>query len=83
MQFPKGFLKEAFDAVKAKGGVCISDEVQTGFGRTGEHYWGFEGHGVMPDMVVMAKGTSMYFSILHTCYLQNSCSLIMLHVTFL
>ena len=83
MQFPKGFLKEAFDAVKAKGGVCISDEVQTGFGRTGEHYWGFEGHGVMPDMVVMAKGTSMYFSILKTCYLQYSCSLFMLHVTFL
>lgn len=57
VQFPKGFLKGAFDAVRAAGGVCISDEVQTGFGRTGEHYWGFEAHGVVPDMVVMAKGT--------------------------
>ena len=36
--------------------MCISDEVQTGFGRTGEHYWGFQGHGVVPDIVTMAKG---------------------------
>lgn len=57
VQFPKGFLKGAFDAVRSTGGVCISDEVQTGFGRTGEHYWGYEGHDVVPDMVVMAKGS--------------------------
>ena len=42
--------------VRELGGVCISDEVQTGFGRTGEHYWGFQGHGVVPDIVTMAKG---------------------------
>ena len=36
--------------VREKGGVCISDEVQTGFGRTGSHYWGFEGHDVIPDI---------------------------------
>ena len=38
------------------GGLCIADEVQTGFGRTGEHYWGFENFDVVPDFVVMAKG---------------------------
>ena len=58
VQFPKGFIKSAFDRTRELGGVCISDEVQTGFGRTGEHYWGFEGHGVLPDMVTMAKGIS-------------------------
>ncbi|XP_060566435.1 alanine--glyoxylate aminotransferase 2, mitochondrial-like [Ruditapes philippinarum] len=56
VQFPKNFLKRAFEKVRALGGICISDEVQTGFGRTGTHYWGFEGHGVIPDIVTMAKG---------------------------
>src|SRR5690606_23014293 len=35
---------------------CIADEVQTGFGRTGDHFWGFEASGVVPDVVTMAKG---------------------------
>ncbi len=35
---------------------CIADEVRTGFGRTGEHYWGFQNFGVVPDIVTMAKG---------------------------
>ncbi|XP_077982200.1 alanine--glyoxylate aminotransferase 2, mitochondrial-like isoform X2 [Glandiceps talaboti] len=56
VQFPKGFLKEAYEAVREKGGVCIADEVQTGFGRMGSHYWGFQTHDVMPDIVTMAKG---------------------------
>ena len=56
VQFPKGFVKSAFERTRELGGVCISDEVQTGFGRTGEHFWGFEGHGVLPDIVTMAKG---------------------------
>jgi alanine-glyoxylate transaminase / (R)-3-amino-2-methylpropionate-pyruvate transaminase len=42
--------------VRAHGGLCIADEVQTGFGRTGEHYWGFQNFGVTPDFVTMAKG---------------------------
>ena len=41
--------------VRRAGGVCIADEVQTGFGRTGTHFWGFENHGVQPDIVTMAK----------------------------
>jgi 4-aminobutyrate aminotransferase-like enzyme len=42
--------------VRAAGGVCIADEVQTGFGRTGSHFWGFERQNVIPDIVTMAKG---------------------------
>lgn len=54
--YPDGFLKGAYEVVRAAGGVCIADEVQTGFTRTGTHYWGFENHGVIPDIVTMAKG---------------------------
>jgi alanine-glyoxylate transaminase/(R)-3-amino-2-methylpropionate-pyruvate transaminase len=50
------YLREAYAVTRAHGGLCISDEVQTGFGRTGEHYWGFQNYGVVPDIVTMAKG---------------------------
>jgi alanine-glyoxylate transaminase/(R)-3-amino-2-methylpropionate-pyruvate transaminase len=50
------YLSEAYAIVREHGGLCIADEVQTGFGRTGEHYWGFENFGVTPDIVTMAKG---------------------------
>ncbi|HMP77165.1 MAG TPA: aminotransferase class III-fold pyridoxal phosphate-dependent enzyme [Kiritimatiellia bacterium] len=53
--FPDGYLKEAYRIVREHGGVCIADEVQAGFGRTGSHYWGFEMQGVIPDIVTMAK----------------------------
>ncbi|KAI5637493.1 aminotransferase class-III domain-containing protein [Phthorimaea operculella] len=56
VQFPKGYLKKAHQLIKKHGGILVSDEVQTGFGRTGDHFWGFEGHGVIPDIVTMAKG---------------------------
>src|SRR5256712_7964632 len=54
--FPDGYLKHVYEHVRAAGGVCIADEVQSGFGRTGTHYWGFETQGVVPDIVTMAKG---------------------------
>jgi len=54
--FPDGYLKHTYEHVRAAGGVCIADEVQSGFGRTGTHYWGFETQDVMPDIVCMAKG---------------------------
>lgn len=54
--FPDGYLRHTYEHVRAAGGVCIADEVQTGFGRTGTHYWGFETQGVIPDIVTMAKG---------------------------
>jgi alanine-glyoxylate transaminase/(R)-3-amino-2-methylpropionate-pyruvate transaminase len=56
VEFPDGYLKAAYEHVRAAGGVCIADEVQTGFGRTGTNFWGFENHGVIPDIVTMAKG---------------------------
>ncbi|XP_072272682.1 alanine--glyoxylate aminotransferase 2, mitochondrial isoform X2 [Pyxicephalus adspersus] len=56
IQYPKNFLKEAYELIRERGGLCIADEVQTGFGRTGSHYWGFQTHDVMPDIVTMAKG---------------------------
>jgi alanine-glyoxylate transaminase/(R)-3-amino-2-methylpropionate-pyruvate transaminase len=54
--YPDGYLQHAYQYVRAAGGVCIADEVQTGFGRTGAHFWGFENQGVIPDIVTMAKG---------------------------
>ena len=56
VEFPHGYLKQTYEYVRAAGGVCIADEVQTGFGRTGAHFWGFEGQDVIPDIVTMAKG---------------------------
>jgi len=54
--FPDGYLKHAYEHIRAAGGVCIADEVQSGFGRTGTQFWGFETQGVLPDIVCMAKG---------------------------
>jgi alanine-glyoxylate transaminase/(R)-3-amino-2-methylpropionate-pyruvate transaminase len=50
------YLREAYAIVREHGGLCIADEVQSGFGRTGAHYWGFQNWGVVPDIVTMAKG---------------------------
>lgn len=52
---PMGYLQNAYAAVRAAGGVCVADEVQTGFGRFGDYYWGFEQQGVVPDIVTMGK----------------------------
>ena len=54
--FPDGYLSQAYAHVRAAGGLCIADEVQTAFGRTGRHYWGFQEQEVMPDIVTLAKG---------------------------
>lgn len=53
---PPEYFKIAYEEVRKAGGLCIADEVQTGFGRTGTHFWGFENWGVKPDIVCMAKG---------------------------
>ena len=52
---PPGFLAAAVDAVRAAGGIFIADEVQPGFGRTGDAMWGFMRHGVVPELVSMGK----------------------------
>ena len=53
---PKGYISGAFERVHSAGGVCIIDEVQAGIGRTGDHFWAFQEHDVVPDIVIMAKG---------------------------
>lgn len=53
---PEGYIKGAAERVRAAGGLLIVDEVQTGFGKTGDALWGFAAHGVVPDIVVAAKG---------------------------
>ena len=55
IMLPHGFLRDVYARVHAAGGVCIADEVQTGFGRTGSHFWAFEAHDVVPDIVVLGK----------------------------
>lgn len=52
---PAGFLAGAVEAIRAAGGLFIADEVQPGFARTGSHMWGFQRHGVVPDMVTLGK----------------------------
>jgi 4-aminobutyrate aminotransferase-like enzyme len=52
---PPGYLADAYRYVRAQGGVAIADEVQTGFGRLGEAFWGFETQEAVPDIVVLGK----------------------------
>lgn len=51
----KGYLKALYPEIRRQGGLCISDEVQTGFGRLGDHFWGFEAQEVVPDLVILGK----------------------------
>lgn len=53
--FPEAYLNKTFELVRAAGGVCIADEVQTGYGRIGTNFWAFERYGVVPDIVVLGK----------------------------
>ena len=55
LMLPPGFLAQTYAKVRAAGGLCIADEVQTGFGRIGTHFWAFEAHDVVPDIVVLGK----------------------------
>jgi len=52
---PPNYLKEVFKIIRKKNALCIVDEVQTGFGRVGNHFWGFEEHGIIPDIVTLGK----------------------------
>ena len=53
--FPDGYLSDVYRYVHEAGGLCIADEVQTGFGRVGTHLWGFEMQNATPDIVVLGK----------------------------
>lgn len=50
-----GYLRAAYKEIRATGAVCIADEIQVGYGRTGQTFWAFEAEGVVPDIVVAAK----------------------------
>ncbi len=52
---PEGYLAAAYAHARAAGALCVADEVQVGFGRLGSHLWGFELHGVVPDVVTLGK----------------------------
>ncbi|KAG5550723.1 hypothetical protein RHGRI_015619 [Rhododendron griersonianum] len=56
VELAPGYLPAVYSSIKKAGGLCIADEVQCGFARTGSHFWGFESQGVVPDIVTMAKG---------------------------
>ncbi|MCG6888185.1 MAG: aspartate aminotransferase family protein [Gammaproteobacteria bacterium] len=53
---PEGYISGALERVHAAGGLLIVDEVQSGMARTGEHFWAFQKHAIVPDIVVAAKG---------------------------
>ena len=63
VEVPAGYLKAATAKVRERGGVLIVDEVQSGFGRTGDSFWAFEAHDVVPEIVVMAKGIGNGFPL--------------------
>jgi 4-aminobutyrate aminotransferase len=60
---PDGLLGAYHEVLAERGILLISDEVQTGWGRTGEHFWGINAHGVVPDMMTFAKGLGNGFAI--------------------
>jgi 4-aminobutyrate aminotransferase-like enzyme len=55
VELPNGFLQKSYQKIKNAGGLCISDEVQTGVGRMGKKFWGFQLHDVVPDIVTIGK----------------------------
>lgn len=52
---PQGYLSSVYEKIRSAGGICIADEVQTGLGRLGDFYFGFEHQGAVPDIVVLGK----------------------------
>lgn len=63
IEMPPGYMRGAAERVRAAGGLYVADEVQSGFGRTGDHFWRFQADDVVPDIVVMAKGLGNGFPI--------------------
>jgi len=55
VQAPEGYLKSLFERARAAGALVVADEVQSGFGRMGDHMWGFGAHQAVPDIVTMGK----------------------------
>lgn len=83
MELAPGYLKLVYDIVRKAGGVCIADEVQTGFGRTGSHYWGFETQGVIPDIVTMAKVSLVILIVFYGFYPSWVALIVKFYISFL
>ncbi len=60
---PDGFFGAMHKELANRGILFISDEVQTGWGRTGDHFWGYQAHGIVPDMLTFAKGVGNGLSL--------------------
>jgi alanine-glyoxylate transaminase/(R)-3-amino-2-methylpropionate-pyruvate transaminase len=73
VELASGYLPAAYDIVRKAGGLCIADEVQTGFGRTGSSYWGFQNQGVTPDIVTLAKVSNSVSPLLTRFLKGNEC----------
>jgi alanine-glyoxylate transaminase/(R)-3-amino-2-methylpropionate-pyruvate transaminase len=63
VEMPAGWLRGAAERVRAAGGLLIVDEVQTGMARTGDHFWGFQAHDVVPDVIAVSKGIGNGFPL--------------------
>lgn len=61
VEIPQGYLQQVYDLIHAAGGLCICDEVQVGYGRLGNCFWGFEEHHIVPDIITMAKAAGNGF----------------------
>lgn len=63
--YPKGYLKKIFEYLQSKGILCVADEVQTGFGRSGTHFWAFQSYGdeIHPDFVTLGKSMGNGFPV--------------------
>lgn len=68
IELAPGYLPAVYSSIKKAGGLFIADEVQSGFARTGSNFWGFESHGVVPDIVTMAKVNLLFW---FQIYLEN------------
>ena len=55
MDLPTGYLEAVYASVRQAGGLCIADEIQTGYGRLGKWFWGFQAYDVIPDIVALGK----------------------------
>ena len=81
MEHAPGYFQAVYKVIRNAGGICIADEVQTGFGRTGSHYWGFETQGVIPDIVTMAKVylILLFFFFISGLYPSGNASVLVIH----
>ncbi|CAF0887743.1 unnamed protein product [Adineta steineri] len=63
--YPNGYLKQTFDYLQSKGILCVADEVQTGFGRSGSHFWAYDSYeeGIIPDFVTLGKSMGNGFPV--------------------